>query len=311
MIALTAGENRMPREMIAVDVATIKAVEESIGRSGRLIAKTFPLETGVAGLNMDFTWTWLSEGYGTPRHRHTFDQVRYVLDGEFSAGTGDIKAGQCAYFPEGVPYGPQHQDAPSIVLILQFPGPSGEPYLTHTQLDDARKYLIAQGGSFKDGVYTRITPDGRKFNKDSHAACVEHLIGREPIFPEARFRQPVIMLPEACRWVADRKHPGMERKHLGTFAELRTGIGFMRLLPGTRLPAAHNEDAEIRYLVEGSVSFGGKTWHGGKTAEQGTYFFLPADGEIGEIRSDAGATFFSISLPMIAEMGAAMRRAAE
>src|SRR6202167_6506179 len=101
----------MPRDAIIVRVAEIKAVEESIGRQGRIIAKPFPLETGVPGVKMDFTWTIICKDYGTPRHRHNFDQIRYVLDGEFSAGTGAIDAGQCAYFPEGVHYGPQHQDA--------------------------------------------------------------------------------------------------------------------------------------------------------------------------------------------------------
>jgi hypothetical protein len=294
----------MPRDATIVSVADIAAVEESIGRNGRIVAKPFPLETGVAGVNMDFTWTFLSAGYGTPRHRHNFDQIRYVLEGEFSAGTGAIDAGQCAYFPEGVHYGPQHQDADCLALILQFPGPGGAPYITHTQLDDARQRLIAAGGRFHDGIYTRDLPDGHKINQDSHAACYEFLTGQALEFPEGRFRQPVIMLPEACRWIAERGLPGVERKHLGTFAERRTGVSLVRLGPGARVPAGPQQDAEIRYLLEGSVSYDGRTWQGGTAREAGTYMFVPPGGRVKEMASAGGAMYFSIALPMIGEIQA-------
>ncbi len=294
----------MSRDVTVVSVADIKAVEESIGRSGQIIAKPFPLDTGVAGMKMDFTWTLITKDYGTPRHRHNFDQIRYVLDGEFSSGTGEITAGQCAYFPEGTHYGPPHQDADALVLILQFPGPGGAPYVMHSELDEARKHLIAEGGTFKDGIYTRVFPDGRKINKDSHAACYEHISGKKMEFPDGRFRQPVIMLPEAYRWVRDRKVVGVERKHLGTFAESCTGLSLVRLAPGAEVPATRQEDGEIRYLLEGALRYGGKLWQGGKTAEQGTYFYVPPDGNVGEIATDTGATYFSISLPMLADAAA-------
>lgn len=292
----------MPRDVTVVSVADVRAVEELIGRSGRIVAKTFPLDTGIPGVKMDFTWTFLSQGYGTPRHRHNFDQIRYVLDGEFSAGTGDIKAGQCAYFPEGVHYGPQHQDADCLALILQFPGPSGAPYLTHQELDAARAQLIADGGSFTEGIYTTRLPDGRKINKDLHAACYEFLTGRALTFPEGRFRQPVIMLPEACRWLPDRKLPGIARKHLGTFAERRTGLSLVRLAPGAILPAGVQEDAEIRYVLEGSLTYDARTWSGGTSREAGTYFFIPPGGRVKEIGSAAGAIYLSIALPMLGEL---------
>jgi hypothetical protein len=251
---------------------------------------------------MDFTWTIVCKDYGTPRHRHNFDQIRYVLDGEFGAGTGDINAGQCAYFPEGVHYGPQHQDGDATVLILQFPGPSGAPYVTHTELDEARQRLIAEGGRFKDGVYTREFPDGRKINKDSHAACYEFVSGQKLELPDGRFRQPVIMLPECYDWRPDRKQLGVEQKHLGTFAERRTGLSLVRLAPGTRIPATRQADAEIRYFTDGTITYDGRSFEGGITAEHGTYMFVPPEGMVKEIATASGATYFSIALPMLTEM---------
>lgn len=294
----------MPGEVTIVSVADIAAEEQSIGRDGRIIAKTFPLDTGAAKVGMDFTWILHSKGYGTPRHRHTFDQFRYTLSGVRQQDDGDILAGQCGYFPEGVPYGPQLQDEEEVGLILQFEGPSGIPYITHTELDAARQRLIAEGGSFAKGVYTRVLPDGTKVNKDSHQACFEAVTGRKMEYPEPRFSAPLIMKPERCRWVGDRRAPGVEHKHLGTFGERRSGVALLRLQPAAKIPARRQDDAEIRYLVEGSIRYGGKIWQGGRTAELGTYMYIPPNAELKEIGSEAGATFFVISLPMIAELAA-------
>jgi hypothetical protein len=294
----------MPREVTIVSVADVEAEEQSIGREGRIVAKTFPLDTGAAKVGMDFTWIYHSKGYGTPRHRHTFDQFRYTLAGVRQQDDGDILAGQCGYFPEGVPYGPQLQEEEETGLILQFEGPSGIPYITHDELDRARQRLAAEGGTFAKGVYTRVFPDGSKINKDSHEACFEAVTGRKMEYPEPRFSTPLIMKPEKCRWVADRRHKGVEHKHLGTFGERRSGVQLTRLQPGATIPAGRQDDAAIRYLIEGSISYSGTAWQGGKTAELGTYIYIPPGGDVKEISSATGATFFVISLPMIAELEA-------
>jgi hypothetical protein len=297
----------MPREVTIISVADVTAEEQSIGREGRIIAKTFPLDTGAARVGMDFTWILHSRGYGTPRHRHTFDQFRYTLAGVRQQDDGDILAGQCGYFPEGVPYGPQHQDEEEVGLILQFEGPSGIPYITHTDLDAARQRLIAEGGTFAKGVYTRVLADGTKINRDSHAACFEAVTGRKLEYPEPRFSAPLIMKPEKCRWVADRRHPGIEHKHLGTFGERRSGVQLTRLQPRATIPAGRQEDAEIRYLIDGSIRYRGATWQGGTSAELGTYMYIPPDADVKEIDSESGGTFFRIVLPMIADLEAERR----
>ena len=38
----------MAREVTIVNVADIPAIEQSIGREGRIVAKTLPLDTGLA-----------------------------------------------------------------------------------------------------------------------------------------------------------------------------------------------------------------------------------------------------------------------
>ena len=55
----------MPRPVTIVSVADLPLIEQSIGREGQILAKTFPLDTGVTGVKLDFTWLMHGKGYGT------------------------------------------------------------------------------------------------------------------------------------------------------------------------------------------------------------------------------------------------------
>ena len=290
-----------------MSVAEIELVKAGIGREGSMAVKQFPLESGVPGVQLEFSWNSYDTGYGTPRHRHTFDQYRYALTGDRMIEDGYLHPGECAFYPEGVYYGPQMQKEPTIGLGLQFQGLSGLPYLTHVDLRNATKALKAEGGTFKDGIYTKVFPDGRKINKDSHAACVEYLTGEKIDFPEGRYEKPIVMKPQSHPWIADRKFAGVDHKRLGTFGG--SGIRLMRLAPGAKVPVHVEEDAEIRYLIEGSITYGGKTWLGGKTQDQGTYMFIQAGAELSEMTSPEGGTFYIIELPMLADIEAQRARA--
>jgi hypothetical protein len=291
------------REPVIVDINSVKTETYlSIGRPGRITSKSFPLDTGVPQVNMDFKWASLSKDYGTPRHKHTFDQIRFQLAGLRQSDDGNMLPGDCAYFPEGVPYGPQQQEEDEIGLILQFPGPSDLPYFTHEELNTARQKLLAEGGTFSGGVYTRVFPDGRKINKDSHQACTEYLIGAEIEFPRPRFGGPVVMRSDHYRWMPDPNLPGVDHKHLGTFGERRTGMRLMRLNPQAKVPAHVQDTAEIMYVIEGSITYDGKTWRGGRTETAGVYMFAPHHSAVKEMSSETGAIIFTISLPMLAEI---------
>jgi hypothetical protein len=61
-------------------------------------------------------------------------------------------------------------------------------------------------------------------------------------------------------------------------------------------------------VIEGSITYGGKTWKGGKTKEEGTYMFVQAGAELGEMTSPQGGTFFIIELPMLADIAAKIAR---
>ena len=295
------------KRVTIVSIADLELYETpGFGREGSSGGKAFPLDTGVPGIILEFSWRRYDKGYGTPRHKHIFDQYRFNMTGRRMIDDGFLEAGEVGFYPEGVFYGPQMQEEECTGLGLQFQGLTGIPYLTHQQLRDARKAMIAEGAIFKNGIYTKMLPNGGKINKDSHLALTEYVSGKKVEFPEGRFEKPIVMKPEGHPWIGDRRLDGVEHKRLGTFGG--SGIRLTRLAPGAKIPARREEDAEIRYVIEGSIEYGGKTWLGGKTKDVGTYMFIQNGAEVGEIATKTGGMFYVIELPMLADIEAQRAR---
>ena len=112
------------------------------------------------------------------------------------------------------------------------------------------------------------------------------------------------MRQDAYRWVIDRKLRGVEHKYMGQFGEHRSGIGIRRLAPGTTVPAHLQDDAEILYLIDGSIDYDGKTWLGGRSKDVGTYLFIQNGAAVKDMACKTGGTFLVISLPMLADIEA-------
>lgn len=268
------------------------------GRVNSIRRKRLPLDSGVPGVTLECSYVLVPDGYFTPRHHHNFDQIRYTVEGIQSTGHGDLAPGECGYFPEGAFYGPQKQVGDSLAFVLQFQGASGEHFLSNEEMNATYNRLLGEGAVFENGVHKGRTADGRPKNQDSYEAIWEAHEGRRLTFPRPRYRTPVMMLPDAYNWVPDRTRPGVDTKHLGTFTELRTGIEFLRLNPGAAVDAGRQGDMELRFVLEGAVRYGGEEW------PAGTYFCLPPDAPVERFSSDAGATCFVITLPMVRELAA-------
>jgi hypothetical protein len=268
-----------------VNIADLPLEGVQRGRVNMIRRKRLPLETGVPGVTCEFSLSIVPEGYFTPRHRHNFDQIRYTLTGVQSTGHGDLAPGEIGYFPEGAYYGPQAQKGECSTLVLQFQGASGAHLLSNEEMNATYQQMIAAGAVFENGIYRGTTPSGGRKNKDSYVAIWEEHEGKKLSFQKARYRE----------------RPGIELKHLGTFNEMRTGIGFFRLLPGAQLAAGRQKEAEIRYLIEGSCRYAGREWG------EGTYLYLPPGADTDAFSSASGATFFAISLPLINEFAARQR----
>ena len=105
------------------DVTPVRGLEH---RGGTFHSRTTAAgEPGTPG-NFKFSVSELGTDYSGPRHRHNFDQYRFMLSGDSDYGQdGPLKAGMLGYYPEGVPYGPQVNKTPIVCAVLQFGGASG------------------------------------------------------------------------------------------------------------------------------------------------------------------------------------------
>jgi hypothetical protein len=171
--------------------------------------------------------------YYSPRHRHAWDQVRFCLEGSVPlAKSLRLEAGEVAYFPEAVPYGPHEGGPDRIVLLLQFGGPSGLGYLSARQLR-AGIAALEREGAFEGGVFRRTGGDGPK-NQDAYEAIWRQVTGAPIAYPEPRYKAPIVMRPDAFAWKG--AGPGVRRRVLGLFPERGLEVGFLALESGASSP---------------------------------------------------------------------------
>jgi len=173
-----------------------------------------------------------SHDFYSPRHRHNFEQIRLVLDGELSFGRdGTMTQGMVGYFPEGVHYGPQTQTKESLTAVLQCGGASGSGYPSRNEVKGAMDAL-EEFGHFKDGVYRRNEGQPGKRNLDGFQAIWEHINKRPMVYPKGRYPAPILMDANNYAWTEVEAGKGIEEKLLGVFTERRTEARFLRLAPG-------------------------------------------------------------------------------
>ena len=231
-----------------------------------------------------------SGGWGTPRHRHNFDQIRYVLKGKYPASPHKIMGeGAVAYFPESVHYGPQDRPEGLEMMVIQFGGASGSGFLSTPEREAANKRLESKG-TFKDGIFTWVDDKGQKHNMDGSAACFEEATGKKLVFHPARYDDVVMMEPEALAWV-DTAMPGVQVKHLGTFTERNTVIRFVKVARGATFKTGTRDQIEVLFMSQGNVSVNGRSY-GTKTAIE----LMPKDPSV-DVVAEEEALFFSVLLP--------------
>jgi hypothetical protein len=220
----------------------------------------------------------------SPRHRHTFEQIRYFIDGAAKFGDVVYQPGDCVYFPEGVAYGPQIgiDDVDCLHLTLQFSGPSGIYYPTPEEQAASHAELAAKG-TFIGGKYR--WPDGRE--QDSFEATVEQMTGKPVTYPEPRYDRPIRMRVPAFRAIPEAGRP-VSIRHLASFNEAGPGVSFVDAAAGTRLEAGKNPFAEVRFLLDGEARFDGREFKGLSA------FFLPSGQPFGAIEATTAAHFLQV-----------------
>ena len=224
----------------------------------------YDLNTGLAG----------SGGWRTPRHRHNFDQFRYVIEGQLPYSEEKIlKKGWVGYFPESVHYGPQDRAEGLRTLVLQLGGASGKGYLSVAQRESTNK-MLEEKGRFEKGMYYWTDSEGKEQSMDGSDACFENAMGQKLSFAEPRYTDVIAMNPDAYEWQPEGSE-GTWVKWLGTFTERNTKVGFVKLDANAAYGAGQQSSIELLYVTKGSVAVG-DTEYGPDTA----FEFLAHEGPV-------------------------------
>lgn len=229
-------------------------------------------------------------GWTTPRHRHIFDQVRYVLKGTYPIAKGVVmNEGTVGYFPESIHYGPQDRPEGLEMMVCQFGGASGQGFLSAGRREAANAAL-AKRGEFKNGIYTWIDDKGVRHNMDGSEACYMEATGKKSVYAKPRYESFFIMDPAAYEWVPG-DAPGVHTKWLGTFTERSTRLGLIRIDVNGTLSAGLEDSIELLFLSKGAVSLNGRDY-----GPNSAFEFLAHEGPIA-IKARETSEFLCIVLP--------------
>lgn len=229
-------------------------------------------------------------GWTAPRHRHNFDQIRFVIKGNYPyAKDKSMPEGWVGYFPESVYYGPQNRPEGLEMVVCQFGGASGHGFLSVAEREAANSEL-AKTGEFKDGIYTYYDENGKRHNQDGSEACYEKATGKKSTYSRPRYDDLIMMNPSNYEWIAT-DDPGVFRKDLGSFTERNAGVGFIRLEANSVYQDRNRESIELLFISKGRVEFD-KNEYGSHSA----FELDPADGCV-RFAALEETEFFRITLP--------------
>jgi hypothetical protein len=195
-------------------------------------------------------------GHGTfsaPRHKHNFDQIRYVVSGSPDFGHYQVAShGQSAFFPAGAAYGPETIEEAEILLIQW-----GEHWMTRAEHDETYASM-QQVGEFRDGYYVTVDAAGKEQRADGRNAVWETFNGRKLVYPTPRYPQPVIMEPEGFEWRPVSR--GVSGKVMGRFTEDDVYVGNYRWDEGDGLLTMGPERTQLLWIIDGKLTVDGASY---------------------------------------------------
>lgn len=219
--------------------------------------------------------------YLSPRHRHTFQQVRFLVGGKMRYNKDVYNPGDCLYIPEGAYYGPvtpvDAKDGGSEQMHfvdMQFEGPSGIPYPHPDVVVDAQRAL-AKRGTFEEGVYTYET--GRK--RDAYEAILEEITGEPVKYPPSRLDSYVVMRSNSFPWIPVKGVEKVQQRQLGYFFECGPNIKMLSMAAGATLPSYVPDGHRSMFLLKGKLRFDGKDF------DPLSYFVCPDGAPMGEVQA--------------------------
>jgi len=205
------------------------------------------------GNNLWLSLSEMEDGWHSPRHMHNFDQIRYVLAGETGFTKWDLHAGECAYFPAGVSYGPQEQHGSAVLLTLQFPGAGGQHYLTPEQVEETVAQLRAEDPQFGTGG-KGTDKDGRE--RDSYEIVWETHQKTPVSYPAAGHDSP--MLFDSSEPLSDDHLAGGDVTLIGAVESNGLQVLRVRSADSLRIEPVAATRTEFWILEEGAVEVDGR-----------------------------------------------------
>jgi hypothetical protein len=227
-------------------------------------------------------------GHGTftaPRHKHNFDQIRYVVSGRPDFGRYQVAAqGQSAFFPAGAAYGPETIEE-AEVLLVQW----GTHWMTRAHHDETYARM-QEAGEFRDGYYVTVDERGIEHRTDSRNAIWETFSGRKLVYPTPRYAQPVIMNPEGFGWRQAGR--GVSGKVVGRFTEDDVYIGNYRWDDARGVLALGAERMHLVWVADGELTANGAS------CARGTVIFSEFQETTELAGRGAQAVVFGLPLPV-------------
>jgi mannose-6-phosphate isomerase-like protein (cupin superfamily) len=221
----------------------------------------------------------------SPPHRHTFDQIRFVIDGKTKYGPMRLSSGECAYFPEGVFYGPTEPLSEELAsCTIQTQGPSWGAFPNDSE-------CLVAGAQLKDkGTMDRATGqfiwnDGRR--QDSFEALLETVQGGPAQYPEQRYRMPVQLKTEAFQWIASKRDRGVQLKPLARFNATGPELEMIRIDAGAAL------GGDVTHTHRTMVVFSGRGSHDDEALREGSFVYCPPGVKLADISADGEMLLFA------------------
>jgi len=247
----------------------------------------FAIHDPEAGISYRAGYSTTPPGPAAIRHHHNFEQVRFIVDGEWMYGKGRYGPGWLGFFGESVFYGPQQCLKDSAQIVIQYPGPSGAKFISRAEEREAQKAMVEAGVRFESSL--AHFPDGRR--QDGSEALWEYWAGEKLVYMKPRWHSDVWVDSNAFDW-QETGVAGVSIKRLGYFDDHGPAVCLLKLEPGASTPPGETGSVVMRFLYEGESEYNGKRL----PAVSSLYY--PPDAPYKELYSPTGATMLQVELQM-------------
>jgi hypothetical protein len=247
----------------------------------------FTVNDPELGVAFRGSYTTALEGPASIRHHHNFEQLRYLLDGEWEYGRRRIKPGTIGFFGESVHYGPLRCLKASRSIGLQYPGWSGAKFISRAEEKQVQKEMVEKGVKFDSGLAT--WPDGRK--QDGSEALWEYWAGEKLDYAKPRFDDEVWLHTERFEWESS-DVKGVAIKRLAYLDQRGPAVSLLKLEPGASTPAGHSGAMMLRFVYEGEAEYAGQA------CPPVSCIYYPPQSDYEPITSAEGCTIYSVELQL-------------